>query len=105
MSKKQDKLYHIFQVYGGELSSNTNLKFNEFISILSEKFEDLDYDNFSYNNIYGALLEYELEEDLYAGDDDLVWELYFSNDKGELISTNYTKYLKDIAKFIFNNYE
>ena len=106
------KTYCIFEVHdykGGELSSQINLSKDEFISALAERFEYSDdiREDSSLEEIE-EIVRTEIEdpdfEAEYAGWDGFCGELYEVKD-GKLKETSYSKYIKDIAKHIKNNWD
>jgi len=117
--------YCIFKVYdykGGELSTSVNLDYDEFISELSDLFENIDIDSISEKrdrNISKILgedsgldkdIKVEVEKILksnfystYAGGDGFCGECY-EVDNNNLKRIKIENYVDDIVKYIIKNW-
>jgi hypothetical protein len=105
--------YCIFKVYnykGGELSAYTNLEYDEFISDLSELFEnyleDVDILESTTSELVERLTEI-LTDDTgfygnYAGSDSMFCGELYKIENNALINVDFLDYVEDIAKKIQN---
>ena len=102
------KSYCIFKVYdykGGELISNVNLTYKNFIGELSELFDNIDFDSIKEkrDKKIKKILDDSNTNSEYAGGDGFCGDIYeVENNKLKLVDIE--DYIDDIAKHISENW-
>lgn len=96
--------YHIIRVYdykGGELNTDLNLSFDEFINELADFYEDIDedIDLTDVESVKKYIDDNPIEFDTYAGCG-IVGEFYCTGKSGKLREISIAGFSRDIAKVI-----